>query len=215
MTGSGWDADGPALEANLAAVLTHLRQQALDREIPDAAMIAQWHAIMMHGLVIDDPDWPGSIGDAFRGGYRGSRSELEFDVWVPPNPAVPFAQVSEELDAFFAGLSNLLGQLDAAIGADGPSTDEQLIQVVNVSAWAHAEWVRIHPFINGNGRTARLIVDFLTVRYGLPIYLRIRPRPKGEYALAGAAAMRGDFLPTVRLFHALLEARLAGKDRPD
>lgn len=41
---------------------------------------------------------------------------------------------------------------------------------VELAAWTHAEFVRIHPFIDGNGRTARLIMNYqLMVNGFLPI----------------------------------------------
>jgi hypothetical protein len=67
---------------------------------------------------------------------------------------------------------------------------DQLAAIVDLCAWAHAEWVRIHPFANGNGRTARLWANCLAMRYGLPPFIRLRPRPNSGYA-AAAKAMHG------------------------
>jgi hypothetical protein len=64
--------------------------------------------------------------------------------------------------------------------------------------------VRIHPFANGNGRTARLWANYVLMRYGLPPIVRLRPRPDGGYGVAGAAAMDGDWEPTVAVFRKLL-----------
>ncbi|MEA2690858.1 MAG: hypothetical protein QOJ16_245, partial [Acidobacteriota bacterium] len=79
-------------------------------------------------------------------------------------------------------------------------TADNLAAVLTLCAWAHSEWVRIHPFANGNGRTARLWVNSIAMRYGLPPFLRIRPRPGDGYGRVSAAAMRGDWRPTVALF---------------
>lgn len=32
----------------------------------------------------------------------------------------------------------------------------------------HGEFVKVHPFINGNGRTARLLLNFELMKYGYP-----------------------------------------------
>ena len=41
---------------------------------------------------------------------------------------------------------------------------------IELAAWAHAEFVRIHPFIDGNGRTSRLIMNYqLMINGFLPI----------------------------------------------
>lgn len=40
---------------------------------------------------------------------------------------------------------------------------------VLVSAYLHNELVRIHPFIDGNGRTSRLLMNLYLLRKGCPI----------------------------------------------
>ena len=41
---------------------------------------------------------------------------------------------------------------------------------IELAAWTHAEFVRIHPFIDGNGRTSRLIMNYQLMFNGfLPI----------------------------------------------
>jgi Fic family protein len=61
--------------------------------------------------------------------------------------------------------------------------------------------VRIHPFANGNGRTAREWANWAAMRYGLPPFVRLRPRPKGlAYAAAAHASMRGDHAPAIGVF---------------
>ena len=51
--------------------------------------------------------------------------------------------------------------------------------VLKAASYAHCELLRIHPFVNGNGRLARTVVNYFAVRYG---FLRIQyDRPAGEY----------------------------------
>ena len=73
----------------------------------------------------------------------------------------------------------------------------------------HAEWIRIHPFTNGNGRTARIWTNFIAMRYGLPPFVRLRPRPNHGYEEAGIKAMRGDWKPTARSFKSMLKELLS------
>ena len=79
-----------------------------------------------------------------------------------------------------------------------------LAAVIDLCAWTHAEWVRIHPFGNGNGRTARIWANALLMRYGLPPVVRLRPRPDRGYGRAGAAAMKGNWRPAAAVFRRML-----------
>ena len=90
------------------------------------------------------------------------------------------------------------------ISAPALSTDQGRA-IVALCAWTHAEWVRIHPFANGNGRTARIWANSIAMRYGLPPFLRLRPRPAGAYGAACAQAMLGNWTATADCFHQLLE----------
>ncbi len=71
----------------------------------------------------------------------------------------------------------------------GKSVVEHL-EVINHKAATllHGEFVFIHPFIDGNGRTARLLMNFEAMKYGyLPIIIRKESRLKYYDALENAA----------------------------
>jgi Fic family protein len=79
--------------------------------------------------------------------------------------------------------------------------------VLTTAALVHAKWVEIHPFANGNGRTARLWANWVPMRYGVPPFVRLRPRPEGlPYATASRQALcEGDHEPTIRLIFRLFD----------
>ena len=63
--------------------------------------------------------------------------------------------------------------------AEVPSKMNQLIQewttlnptrhpVIN-AAWLHYQFVAIHPFVDGNGRTARLLMNLILLQHGYPV----------------------------------------------
>jgi len=44
------------------------------------------------------------------------------------------------------------------------------LNAIELAAWTHAEFVRIHPYIDGNGRTSRLIMNYQLMSKGfLPV----------------------------------------------
>lgn len=87
---------------------------------------------------------------------------------------------------------------------------------MELAALAHGEWVRIHPFANGNGRTARTWANWIAARYGLPMFVSVKPRPASLlYEVAAGASMgsppqvRGDHGLTTLVFVAMLDEVLS------
>jgi hypothetical protein len=105
-------------------------------------------------------------------------------------------------------LHALLRELDAMLPAGQEPDADQLAAIVDLCAWVRAQWIRVQPFANGNGRTARLWANCIAMRYGLPPFIRLRPRPNYGYGEAGAKAMQGDWKPTATVFRRLLDVFL-------
>lgn len=76
------------------------------------------------------------------------------------------------------------------------------------AAWTHAEFVRIHPFVDGNGRTSRLIMNYQLMRSGfLPV--SVHKTERLEYFLAlEEYAVKGNLQPFVEYVAKLEEQRL-------
>ena len=187
-----WDDDTPRLRSNLAKVFSRVRDEALQRESLTSESARGWQLDIMRGLVPPDPKLVGR--------FRGEAGLENYNVKVGDRPGVQASEVTSELADFDRKLGQALAELDHLIKPGQDLTADDLAAVLDLSAWAHAAWVRIHPFANGNGRTARLWVNSLAMRYGLPPFLRLRPRPDGGYARAAAAAIQGDWRPTLALF---------------
>lgn len=55
---------------------------------------------------------------------------------------------------------------------------------IELAAFTHAEFVKIHPFVDGNGRTSRLIMNYQLMKSGfLPISIDKKDRLKYYNAL--------------------------------
>lgn len=77
---------------------------------------------------------------------------------------------------------------------------EQILNPIEYAAWTHAEFVRIHPFIDGNGRTSRLIMNYQLMSKGfLPISIAKENRldyynALEEYAVNGELKLFADLI---------------------
>lgn len=75
------------------------------------------------------------------------------------------------------------------------------------AAKAHEELVNIHPFIDGNGRTARLLMNLIFLRAGFPV-VSIPPIYRGRYIEASRAGNKGDSLLFLKLLTEVTEQSL-------
>ena len=60
------------------------------------------------------------------------------------------------------------------------SEQEGKLSPVELAALFHYRYIRIHPFEDGNGRIARLMVNFILTRHNYPMVV-VRSRKKSEY----------------------------------
>lgn len=206
MAGPNWDKDGPKLQENLEKVLHRARDDARRRLFPDGKMVKLWHTMTMDGL---DPDGEPS----FIGSFRGEPGLEWVVVEIGKVEGVAPWAVEAELDAFFAKLRTALQLLDGQYPTEGDIGQDGIQAAIDIAAWAHSEWVRIHPFANGNGRSARTLANFVLVRYGIPPVIDLRPRPGDGYGAASAKAMQGDWKPTASVFRRIIARRTAPPGR--
>jgi Fic family protein len=73
------------------------------------------------------------------------------------------------------------------------NSDAQDLHPIERAAIVHTDFVNIHPFVDGNGRTARLLMNLELVKSGYPItIIEIQDRPQ-YYESLDRAALDGDY----------------------
>jgi Fic family protein len=130
---------------NLSVALDFLEELAgnPDRQITEAD-VRQIHFLVLTG-----------IDSANAGKYRTVPVEIGGSQFKPAGPE----SVSSEMDTFGAWLQ------EASVPGKTFSSDEAIL----AASAAHTWFVTIHPFVDGNGRVARLLMNLMLMRYGFPI----------------------------------------------
>ena len=121
------------------------------------------------------------------GVYRNVEVRITGAGHKPPVPSEMYRQIKN----FFADLP---GKTD--------------LNAIELAAWTHAEFVKIHPFTDGNGRTSRMIMNYQLMLQGfLPVSIAKENRLEYFEALE-AYAVNGDLVPFAEMIAALEEQRL-------
>lgn len=192
MAGPAWNVDPPGAERrvvlNVQGVLRRIVADAPDRSEPSLDVAARWHQEVYAGIQVPSPSYLGNPRDS----DPAHPDLLDYEVRVGSKQGLPAAQVPEALQTYVARVRGAVEAFDAALPpGQPPSTESELLDVVELAAVTHGEWVRIHPYANGNGRVARLWANWVAVRYGLPPFVRVKPRPGGSLYEAAAMASMG------------------------
>lgn len=188
-------------ENRVRAFREMVRMAAGNRRVT-AKVVGEWHRTLFDGLsIVPDP--------CYLGGYRGSAHPwlVDYEVVVGMHDGVPAKSVGHQVDLLVLTLGARIADLARAIAQDHQKSAAELERVAELAAWLHGEWVRIHPFANGNGRVARLLANYVLARFRIAPALRLKPRPGPTYEAAARASMRGDHSRMTQWVLELLRAR--------
>ena len=122
------------------------------------------------------------------GVYRNVDVYISGAQHTPPSPNEMYRQIKD----FYADLS----------------WKGQQLNLIELAAWTHGEFVKIHPFPDGNGRTSRLIMNYQLMANGFaPISIAKENRLDYFNALE-AYAVEGDISPFAEMIAELEEVQL-------
>lgn len=166
----GLTIDGHPLREHLEAInhaeAVHFIRDIASGDLPVTEnLIRDIHRIVLQG-----------IDSGHAGRYRGVQVRISGSQHMPPQPYL----INLQMEAFMIEYRRL---------------ESEGTHPVLIAAWLHYELVRIHPFIDGNGRTSRLLMNLYLLRHGYPIVM-----------------LKGDSLSRQRYYDAL-EAADASQQR--
>lgn len=182
MTLAGKTLKDQAEARNLSEALDFMEAIAVSREKPITVHdLRQIHALILKG-----------IDDEFAGKYRHGEVMISGSEFSPPEAHL----LPQQMDDFDKYLS-IVTQADAS-AIDLP--------ILCASA-AHAWFAQIHPFVDGNGRTARILLNLILMRHGYPVCIITRDdRQRYYHALEESQA--GDLTSLVELVYENVEESL-------
>ena len=122
------------------------------------------------------------------GVYRSVEVRITGAGFRPPAPQ----EMLQQMRCFFADMLRQREKLNA----------------IEWAVWTHAEFVRIHPFPDGNGRTARMLMNLQLLTEGFQPISIAKEERLAYYEALEAYAVRGELAPFAEMVAALEEARL-------
>jgi len=137
-----------SLREHFEAINHHDAIHFVDELVSKVEEINEWNIKNIHQLVLKN------IDDSIAGSYRTSNVLITGAGFIPPD----HLHLAEEM----AGL------------IDWYKSDARDLHPIDRAAQLHTRFVEIHPFKDGNGRTARLLLNLELMREGYPVAIILR-----------------------------------------
>lgn len=134
----------------------------------------------LHRLILKN------IDDENAGRYRSVNVQISGARHRPPE----HFKLIDEMEAFFAWYQG----------------ESQGLHPVHRAASLHSSFVKVHPFIDGNGRTARLLMNLELIKAGFPPTILPVERRVEYYESLDRAHVDGDEAPFLALMVDIVEA---------
>lgn len=154
----------------------------VEQLINDGAQFSEWEIKNLHRLVLKN------INDVEAGRYRRENVTIAGASTTPPD----FVHLASEMAA-------LMEWYDEAAA----------LHPIARSAELHTRFVKIHPFLDGNGRTGRLLMNFELMKSGYPPAILRKEDRLAYYDTLDHACLTDDFEPVSQLVADAVERSLS------
>jgi len=155
--------------------------QYLETLVHDKISFSEKEILSIHSLVLQN------IEKDFAGRYRNGQVRIIGANFVPPN----FLKISEMMKKLLHNLCKNIKELD----------------IITAASLFHHRFVWIHPFFDGNGRTARLMTNLILMKEGYPPAIILKNDRK-KYYDALNKANNGNFQKLILLMAQSIERSL-------
>jgi Fic family protein len=147
--------------------------------VKENSPLTEWQIKSVHQLILKN------IDDKNAGTYRKTNVIISGANHVPPDAS----QVESDMSTFISAYENDWGALHP----------------VELAARVHCDFVKVHPFTDGNGRTSRLLMNLELMKAGYPpVILPVEKRLE-YYEALDLAHTQDDFKPFLNLIVAMVE----------
>ena len=166
---------GKSIKEHLEAINHEKAILFLDDLVKDNEPISEWNIKNIHQLILKDRD------NENAGRYRKQNVTIKGATHIPPD----YLKVPELMEKLILTYNTW-------------SEYHPIIQ----AALLHGELVKIHPFVDGNGRTSRLLMNLVLMNNGYnPVIIKKESRLK-YYEALDKAHTTGDYTDFVKLVNA-------------
>lgn len=127
----------------------------------------------------------------YAGNFRGNEHRcLNTGVHVDGVAGSLPAHVLRDMTRLISDLTQQINELN--LRWPRATNQERAGLTSKVIAWFIGSFIRIHPFINANGRTSRLLWRWILNYWGVPAQVGTHPRPNPPYDVIMKHSMAGD-----------------------
>jgi Fic family protein len=170
---------GRRLQDHLEAINHRDAILLLEEMVQQGEPLREWQIKSLHQLILR------GIDDANAGVYRRVNVLISGAQHTPPSAL----RVPDMMEDFIRWSSE----------------EATSLHPVERAARVHSDFVRIHPFTDGNGRTSRLLMNLELLKAGWPPVILPVERRLAYYDALDVHHVRGDFVPFLDIITELVE----------